>query len=77
MGGEEVRVPVAVLVKQPRRARDVGEEECDGAAQEMLSHGGVDHPAEIGLASSPSLGSRDGMVSYASGNGLTHRQLFS
>src|SRR5205823_267957 len=38
VGGEKVRVRVAVLLEQLRRARDVGEEERDGAAREILSH---------------------------------------
>jgi hypothetical protein len=35
---EKVRVRVAVLMKEPRRALDVGEEERDGAAWKILSH---------------------------------------
>ena len=38
VGGEKVRVALAVLVKELRRARDVGEEERDGAAREIRSH---------------------------------------
>jgi hypothetical protein len=38
VGGEKVRVRVAVLVEQLCRARDVGEEERNGAAREILSH---------------------------------------
>jgi hypothetical protein len=51
VGGEEVRIRVAVLVKQLRRARAVGEEKRDGAAREILSHR-VDHPAKTAHASS-------------------------
>ncbi len=35
---EKVRVRVAVLMKELRRALDIGEEECDGAAWKILSH---------------------------------------
>jgi hypothetical protein len=38
VGSEKIRVPVAMLLKELRRARDVGEEERDCAAREILSH---------------------------------------
>ena len=38
VSGEEIRVPVAVLVQELRRARDVGEEKGDGADREIASH---------------------------------------
>jgi hypothetical protein len=38
VGVEQSGVAVAVLVQQLRRARDVGEEERDGAAGKIRSH---------------------------------------
>jgi hypothetical protein len=38
VGGEKVRVRVVVFLEQLGRARDVREEERDGAAREILSH---------------------------------------
>jgi hypothetical protein len=38
MGVEEIDVPVTVLVKQPGRACDVGEQKRDSSGREILSH---------------------------------------
>jgi hypothetical protein len=38
VGGEKVRVQVAMLLEQLGRARDIGEKERDGAAWKILSH---------------------------------------